>query len=166
MIFHPMTRVKKNFHFLERERREKGRNLKPNHNLAKGERRKICPKLNASIVMNSGTLPWSVHTKRKEIRPWEEQQVKTWIHGSSFTLPLSHAWSTQWWGACGTWNSVHHSTWHGVETFLVTWRRNKSRWTSSQGMTEGKPWPGLVPSPFGGSQVSLSGSRMSCSFQA
>ena len=37
------------------DRREKGRNLKPNENPAKGERSKICPKLNASIVMNLGT---------------------------------------------------------------------------------------------------------------
>jgi len=36
---------------------EKGRNLKPNQNLAKGERRKICQKINASIVMNIGTTP-------------------------------------------------------------------------------------------------------------
>ena len=48
-----------------REIREKGRNLKPNQNIAKGARRKNFPKLNASIVINLGVMPRSVHTKRK-----------------------------------------------------------------------------------------------------
>lgn len=57
MGLHLRERMKKNLHWLERERREKGINLKPNHNPTKGESRKICPKLNASIVMNLGTMP-------------------------------------------------------------------------------------------------------------
>jgi len=44
----------------------------PNQNPIKGERRNIYPKLNASIVMNSGNMPQSVHTRRKERIPYEE----------------------------------------------------------------------------------------------
>ena len=57
MGFHPRVRMRKIFHWLEMEGRYNGRNVNPNHNLAKGARRNIFPKLNASIVMNSGTLP-------------------------------------------------------------------------------------------------------------
>jgi len=57
MGLHPRERMKKNLHWLERKRREKGRNLNPNQNSVKGSRREIYPKLNASIVMNSGTMP-------------------------------------------------------------------------------------------------------------
>jgi len=44
--------MKKKLHWLEKERRERARNLKPNQNLAKVARRNICPKLNASIVIS------------------------------------------------------------------------------------------------------------------
>lgn len=54
---HLRARIKKTLDWFERERRERGINLKPNQNLVKGERRKICKKLNASIVMNAGTMP-------------------------------------------------------------------------------------------------------------
>lgn len=57
MGLHRRARMKKNFHWLEEERREKGRNINTNQNLAKGVKRKICPKLNASIVINLGTMP-------------------------------------------------------------------------------------------------------------
>jgi hypothetical protein len=83
------------FALVGKERREKGRNPNPNQNPVKGARRNICPKLNASIVMNSGTMPQSVHTRRKARRPQEEQQVKLWLHSSSLTLPSLHAWPTQ-----------------------------------------------------------------------
>jgi len=72
MGLHPRAGMKKNLHWFERERREKGRNLKPNHIPVKGERRNIFPKLNASIVMNSSTTPQSFHTKRKARIPQEE----------------------------------------------------------------------------------------------
>jgi len=73
------------------ERREKGRNPNPNHDLVKGARRKICQKLNASIVMNSSIIPQSVHTRRQEKRPQEEKHVKCWLHNSSLTIPSLHA---------------------------------------------------------------------------
>jgi len=44
MEVHPRERMKKTLHWLERAKREKGRNLKPNQNPAKGARRKTCPK--------------------------------------------------------------------------------------------------------------------------
>ena len=73
MGLHPRVRMKKNLHWMERQRREKGRNPNPNQNLVKGARRNIFPKLNASIVMNSGIMPRSVHTRKKEIKPQEEK---------------------------------------------------------------------------------------------
>ena len=57
MEVHPRGRMKKILHWVERERRAKGRNIKPNQNIAKGVGRKT------SIVMNSGTMLQSVHTK-------------------------------------------------------------------------------------------------------
>jgi len=53
------------FALVGNQRREKRRNLKPNLNPAKGERRKIGQKLNASIIMNKGTMPRSAHRKRQ-----------------------------------------------------------------------------------------------------
>jgi len=41
---HPRERMKKKFHQLERERRVEGINIKPNLNLAKGERGNTSPK--------------------------------------------------------------------------------------------------------------------------
>jgi len=57
MGLHPRARMNKNLHWMERKRRENGINLNPNQNVVKGARRKICPKLNASIAMNSSTMP-------------------------------------------------------------------------------------------------------------
>jgi len=53
MGLHPRASMKKKLHWLEGGN---GINHNPNQNLAKGARRNICPKLNASIVMNSGTM--------------------------------------------------------------------------------------------------------------
>lgn len=95
MRIHPSARMKKILHWLERKIREKGRNLNPNQNPIKGKIRRICPKLNAFIVMNSSTMPQSFHTKRQERRPQEEERVKPWLHKSRFNLPSLHAWPTQ-----------------------------------------------------------------------
>jgi len=54
---HQRARIKKNFHWFEREIRENGINIKPNQNPVKWERRKIRKKINSSIVMNAGTMP-------------------------------------------------------------------------------------------------------------
>lgn len=67
---HPRERINRTFHWLEWERMEKGINIKSNQNLAKGERREICQKINASIVMNMGTMPIIFHRKMKEKGPW------------------------------------------------------------------------------------------------
>jgi len=69
MGLHPRARIKKKLLWLERKRREKGRNPNPNQNPVKGARRKICQKLNASIVMNFATMPPSVHIRRQARRP-------------------------------------------------------------------------------------------------
>ena len=68
MGLHPRERMKKNFDWMERKRREKGRNPNPNKNPFKGARRNIFQKTNASIVMNSGTIARSFLTRRKERR--------------------------------------------------------------------------------------------------
>ena len=68
MGLHPRVRMKKTLNWMERERRENGINIKPNQNRAKGSRRKICPKLNSSIVMNSGTMQRGVHIRKKTRR--------------------------------------------------------------------------------------------------
>ena len=76
MGLHPRPRMNKNLHWLEIQRREKRRKLNPNQILVKGARIKTLPKLNASIFMNSGTMPQSFHTRRKERRYQEDKQVK------------------------------------------------------------------------------------------
>ena len=68
-----------------------GRNPNPKQNLVKGARRNICQKLNASVVMNSATMPQSVHIRRKSKIPQEDQHVKPWLHSSSLTLPSLNA---------------------------------------------------------------------------
>ena len=57
MGLHPRVRMKKNLHWMERKRREKGKNINTNQNLVKGERRKTFPKTSAFTVMNSGIVP-------------------------------------------------------------------------------------------------------------
>ena len=94
MRLHPRARMKKNFHWMERKIKEKERNPNLDQNLVKGARRNICQKLNASIVMNSSTIPWSVHTKGQEIIPHEEEKVRLWLNKLRLTLPSLHAWST------------------------------------------------------------------------
>ena len=91
MRFHPRVRMKKILHWMERKIREKGRNPNPTQNLVKGARRNIFQKLNASIVMNSRTMPQSVHIRRQERISQEEQQVKIWIHNLRLNLPSLHA---------------------------------------------------------------------------
>lgn len=68
--------MRRNVTWLERKRKGKRRNPNPKHNLVKAARRKTCLESSAFIVMNSGTMPRSIHTRRQERRPHEEQWVK------------------------------------------------------------------------------------------
>ena len=95
MGLHSRVRMKKILHWMERTIWEKGRNINPNWNPVKGERINICQKLIVSIVMNSGVMPQSVHTRMQTRKPQEEHQLKLWLHISSFNLPSFHAWLAQ-----------------------------------------------------------------------
>ncbi|MCY6525116.1 hypothetical protein, partial [Actinobacillus pleuropneumoniae] len=68
MGLHPRANDEENFALVGKAKKGKGKNPNPNHNPVKGERRKICQKLNASTVMNLGIMPRNVHRKRKARR--------------------------------------------------------------------------------------------------
>ena len=72
MGLHPRVRMMKILHWLERKRKGKGRNLNPNYNPIKGARIRTYPKSSALIMMNSGNILQSFHTRRQERRPQEE----------------------------------------------------------------------------------------------
>jgi len=69
MRLHPRARMRRSMPWMERKRKGKGRNPNPKNDPVKGERRKTYIESSAFTVINLGTMPQSVHTRRQERIP-------------------------------------------------------------------------------------------------